>query len=108
LTLTGTTLSATAGSFDIGSNASPLTSLSIKTEYNQIPVKIYGTTSTFTGAFRGPFTQRMAQRGTLDSPATIQDSEHKSFYKQSMIKAEVESKIVRKESKKKNVTVDEE
>ena len=40
--------------------------------------------------------------------ATIQDSEHKSFYKQSMIKAEVESKIVRKESKKKNVTVNEE
>ena len=40
--------------------------------------------------------------------ATILDSEHKSFYKQSMIKAEAESKIVRKESKKKNVTVNEE
>lgn len=40
--------------------------------------------------------------------ATIQDSNHRSFYKQTMITAEVESKIVRKDSKKKNVTVDEE
>jgi hypothetical protein len=40
--------------------------------------------------------------------ATLQDSDYKSFYKQSMINAEVESKIVRKESKKKNVTVNEE
>jgi hypothetical protein len=40
--------------------------------------------------------------------ATIQDSNYRSFYKQSMITAEVESKIVRKDSKKKNVTIDEE
>lgn len=40
--------------------------------------------------------------------ATIHDPQFKSFYKQSMIDAEVQSKVVRKDTKKKNVTADEE
>jgi hypothetical protein len=40
--------------------------------------------------------------------ATIHDPQFKSFYKQSMIDAEVQSKTVRKDTKKKNVTIDEE
>jgi hypothetical protein len=65
----------TASQLNIGTVASPLTSLYINSQDTQIPVRLYGQIGTFAGSFQGPFTARLGYRGTLTVPQTIQDGD---------------------------------
>jgi hypothetical protein len=75
LTLQSDTLSSSTNIINLGSNQDPIDILAIKSESTNIPVKIYGITDSFGGAFQGPFTERLAQRGTIATPAIIQNGD---------------------------------
>jgi hypothetical protein len=75
ITLSGSDITTSAALLNLGTNASPLTSLYFNTQHNRAPVRLYGQINTFTGAFQGPFTERFAYRGTLATPLTVQNAD---------------------------------
>jgi hypothetical protein len=75
ITLSGSDITTSAALLNLGTTASPLSSLYINTENSIVPVRLYGKIDTFAGSFQGPFTERFGYRGTSASPQIIQNSD---------------------------------